>query len=151
MHRITSRARRIAVVLAFAVLATACSSSGAPPATSPPSFCDTMKQVTDLLAPNAGSRAPAATKARYDSVLTLLGQAKKSAPPRLVDDLATYADAIRGFTVALAKVGYDLDAVLKTHKGVKLAADTSHALSAAIVHELVGPCGIDLGPSHAPN
>jgi hypothetical protein len=110
-----------------------------------------MKQVTDLLEPHAGLTTPKATKARYISLSTLLDQAKESAPPALTDDVATFATAIHGFATALAKVGYDLDAIFKTRNGAKLAADTSHALTPAIVDELTGPCGLNLGPPRKPN
>jgi hypothetical protein len=65
--------------------------------------------------------------------------------------VATFDTAIHGFAIALAEVGYQLDAIFKTPKGAKLAADTSHALTPAIVDELAGPCGLDLGPSRPPN
>jgi hypothetical protein len=110
-----------------------------------------MKQVTGLLEPKTESPTRQDTRARYESLATLLDQAQKSAPAALTDDLATFATAIHGFATALAKVDYQLDAVFKTPTGVKLAADTSHALTPAIVNELTGPCGIDLGPPRPPN
>jgi hypothetical protein len=91
------------------------------------------------------------TKARYDALSPLLEAAKGSAPPALAADLATFATAIHGFATALANVDYRLDAIFKTPEGVKLAADTSHALTPAIVDELAGPCGLDLGPPRPPN
>jgi len=105
-----------------------------------------MKQVTDLLEPNTGSTTRDGTKARYDKLSTLLHQATQSAPAALAGDVATFAAAIHGFATALAKVDYQLDAMFTTPQGVKLATDTSHALTPAIVDELTGPCGLDLGP-----
>jgi hypothetical protein len=110
-----------------------------------------MKQVTTLLEPKTDSPTPAETKARYASLSALLDRATTSAPPMLSSDVAAFATAIRGFATALSKVGYQLDALFKTPKGVKLAADTSHALTPAIVDELTGRCGLDLGPPRSPN
>jgi hypothetical protein len=156
-HRTAQPAPFVAVVLAASILAVGCSSSIAATGSSRSSvtnhatFCHTMKQVTDLLEPNTGSMTPAGTKVRYERLSTLLHQAHRSSPPALAPDVATFAIAIHRFTTALAKVGYQLDAIYKSPGGEKLAADTSHALSATIVNELTGPCGIDLGPSRAPN
>jgi hypothetical protein len=162
MHRTAQPAQLVAVVLAAGILAAGCSSNsstgidatGSSSRSNPTNhatFCRTMKQVTDLLDPNTGSMTPAGTKARYESLSILLDHAHQSAPPALAPDVATFATAIHRFTTALAKDGYHLDAIYKTPGGEKLAADTSHALTAAIVNELTGPCGIDLGPSRAPN
>lgn len=157
MHRTAQPTRLVAVVIALGAVAAGCNSSGGSGAGSSTTaanhetFCRTMKQVTSLLDPNSGSMTPQATKARYESLSALLDRAQDSAPPALTHDVATFATAIHGFTTALAKVGYHLDAIYKTRAGVKLAADTSHALTAAIVNELTGPCGLDLGPSRAPN
>jgi hypothetical protein len=65
--------------------------------------------------------------------------------------VATFATAIHGFATAPVRVGYQLDAIFKAPNGVKLAADTPHALTPAIVDELTGPCGLDLGPPRPPN
>jgi len=110
-----------------------------------------MKEVVGLLEPATESPTPEANKARYASLSVLLEQARISAPPALTADIATFANAIHGFDAALANVGYRLDAVFSTADGAKLAAETSHALTPAIVNELTGPCGIDLGAPRPPN
>jgi hypothetical protein len=151
------------VALSVGLLVSGCSSDAAtatgdsasaipsPTPTSNNAFCPAMKQVTDLLEPNAGSTTPDQTKARYDNVSTLLAQAQQSAPPAFAEDVATFAAAIDRFSAALATVGYRLDAIFTTPGGEKLAADTSHALSPAIVEEMTGPCALDLGAPRAPN
>jgi hypothetical protein len=150
VHRTARPAQLVATAFTLGLLLAAACGAGAT-ATNGPTFCGTMHQVTDLLEPKTRSTTPEGTKARYDSLSTLLAQAKESAPPALADDVATFATAIHGFATALAKVGYQLDAIFKTPEGVTLAADTSHALTPAIVDELTGPCGLDLGPPHPPN
>lgn len=149
MDRAVQPIRRVATVLLFGLLLAGCGGSSS--TADPQAFCRTMKQVTDLLEPNNGSTTPAGTKARYASLFTLLGQATDSAPPALTKDVATFATAIHAFASALAKVGYRLDALFATPGGAKLAADTSHALTPAVVDELVGPCALNLGPPRSPN
>jgi hypothetical protein len=161
MHGTAQPAHLVAAVLTLGFLAAACGgtsgcggsggTSGSATSTNHQTFCRTMKQVTSLLDPNTGSTTPEGTKARYESLSRLLDQAKDSGPPSLADDVATFDTAIHGFATALARVGYQLDAIFKTPEGTKLAADTSHALTPAIVDELTGPCGLDLGPSRPPN
>lgn len=157
----TAAPRLVTIALAAGILAVGCSSSstgggatsssGSGSGINHATFCHTMSQVTDLLNPHTGLMTPAGTKGRYESLSTLLHQASQSSPPALAADVATFATAIHQFTTALAKVGYQLDAVYKTLDGEMLAAETSHALTSAIVNELTGPCGIDLGASRAPN
>jgi len=110
-----------------------------------------MKEVVGLLEPATESPTPEANKARYASLSVLLDQARASAPPALTVDIATFANAIRDFAAALAKVDYKIDAIFSTADGAKLAADASHALTPAIVSELTGPCGIDLGAPRPPS
>ena len=149
MHGTARPTPCVAVLFSLSLLAVGC--TGRATATSDPSFCPTMKQVTDLLDPQDGSTTPEATKARYDSLSTLLNAATRSAPPALTADVASFATAIHGFATALADVGYQLDAIFQTPAGVTLAADTSHALTPAIVDELTGRCSLDLGPPRPPN
>lgn len=149
MYRAAQPIRRVATVLILGLLAAGC--GGSAKTADPQAFCRTMKQVTNLLEPNTGSTTPAGTKARYESLSTMLAQATDSAPPALTKDVAAFATAIHAFAGALAKVGYRLDAIFTTPGGAKLAADTSHALTPAIVDELVGPCALNLGPPRSPN
>jgi hypothetical protein len=149
VHRTAQPTHQVVTLLAVALLTAAC--GGSARAASDRTFCRTMKQVTTLLEPKTESPTPAETKARYDSLSTLLDDATTSAPPALVRDVAAFATAIHGFATALSTVGYQLDAIFKTPNGVKLAADTSHALTPAIVDRLTGACGLDLGPPRPPN
>jgi hypothetical protein len=112
-------------------------------------FCSTMKQVMARLEPETTPRTPSARQTQYAQLAALLDRAQAAAPQRLHDDLARFALAIDAFAAALAKVGYNLDTIYSTPKGVRLAADTSHALSPRLAAQITGPCG--LAPNNGEN
>jgi hypothetical protein len=109
-------------------------------------FCHTMKQVTAQLDPGTGSQTPAANKARYEQLATLLAHAQTISPASLTNDVSTFQSAIGNFATALAAVNYDLDALFKTPTGIKQADDASHAMTPAVVDYMTGPCGLTFGP-----
>jgi hypothetical protein len=94
------------------------------------------------LEPETAPRTPSARQTQYVQLAALLDQAQGAVPQRLHDDLARFTLAIDAFAAALAKVDYNLDAIYSTPNGVRLAADTSHALSPRLVEQITGPCGL---------
>lgn len=142
MNRPAGPLRLVAALVAVVGLLAAC---GDEERAANGDFCDTMEQVTTLLEPNTGSTTPEETEARHDELTTLLDQAQQTAPPAIVDDVATLATAIDDFASALEEVDYDLDAIFSTPQGEQLAEDTSHALTPAIIDHLTGPCGLTPG------
>jgi hypothetical protein len=105
-------------------------------------FCTTMKQVMARLEPETTPRKPRARRTQYEELAALLKRAQATAPRGLNDDVARFARATDAFNNALAKVGYNLDAIYSTPAGVRLAADTSHALSKSLTNQITGPCGL---------
>jgi hypothetical protein len=142
---LTSRLTRLVATLAALSFMAACTSHDHE-AVANAAFCHTMKQVTARLDPGTGSQTPAANKARYEQLATLLAHAHTVSPASLTNDVTTFQSAIGNFAAALAAVNYDLDALFKTPNGTKQADDASHAMTPAVVNYMTGPCGLTFGP-----
>ena len=107
-------------------------------------FCDAMSHLIVLLAP-AGNTSPDATKAAFAEAAGWFEKANRAAPATIAADFAAYKTAYDEYVHYLSTVGFNLDAVFSTPEGRKLAIDTSHTLTPAIVDHVVSECHLSFG------
>ena len=103
-------------------------------------FCDAMAHLIVLLAP-AENSSPDATEATFAEAAGWFEQANSAAPAAIAADFATYKTAYDEYVHYLSTVDFNLDAVFSTSEGKRLAIDTSHTLTPAIVEHVVRECG----------
>lgn len=150
MHRISRPTRLVGAIVILALAG--CGDRGNDNAANTDSvtdaddaFCSAMEGVAARMTPDTGSPTPpSALRVDFDEVVTLLDQAEQNAPAAISDDITAFAAAIDTYVIALDGADYDLDVIFSTPEGTRLAEDTSHALTPAVIDHMTGPCGITI-------
>ena len=150
-----------AAAVALCATVTVCGdNTNAAPDTNPPKgtavdatdggFCEAMTHLIVLLSPTDDS-SPTQTEATFTEAAGWFEQANTNAPAAIAGDVAAYKTAYDEYAAYLSTVDFNLDTVFSTPAGTRLAIDTSHSLTPAIVQYAIDECGLSFGDEQQPS